>query len=116
MQYTRIFYLFLGFHSFLIGLFPFFLPLYLVKTGRTLSEVSWFIGGIGLAFCFCLALWDRFCRRFSIQAALVLSFGAELALLLLLTFFEGASSLLPLLAVVNGVYSCLFWMVQRLLF
>jgi hypothetical protein len=115
MQESRTYYLFLGFHSFLIGLFPFFLPVFLIRSGYSLPDVSLFIGLTGFSFCSCLFFWDRMCRKVSFFAILLFSFGVELVVVLLLTF-GGDGILLPFLALVNGIYNCLFWMVQRIFF
>ncbi len=115
MQDSRTYYVFLGFHSFLIGLFPFFLPVFLIRSGYSLSDVSVFIGLTALSFCGCLFFWDRVCRAFSFRVTLGFSFGVELVLLLLLTL-DIDRNFLPILALVNGIYNCLFWMVQRIFF
>lgn len=108
---SKNFYLFLGFHSFLLGLFPFFLPVYLFKNGATLGEISWFIALTGIGFSFTLWLLDHY-RRESYLVPVIVSFLLEICLLGLLLL--GAP--LWLVALVNGGYSCLFWTVQRVLF
>lgn len=108
---SKNFYLFLGFHSFLLGLFPFFLPVYLFKQGALLEEISWFIVLTGLGFCLTLWLFDRF-RTSSYLAPLAVSFLLEICLLILLVLHAP----LEIIAVVNGGYSCLYWTIQRLLF
>jgi len=108
---SRNFYLFNGFHSFLVGLFPFFLPVYLFKIGTTLAEISWFIALTGIGFCFTLWLLDHI-RSESCLIQVVVSFVLEIGLLMLLLL--GAP--LPLIALVNGGYSCVFWIIQRVLF
>ena len=108
---TQNFYLFLGFHSFLLGLFPFFLPVYLYKNGTGLDQISWFIAITGLAFSLTLFCLD-YLRNSSYLLPLLLSFFLELVLLGLLV--GGAP--LSLVAMVNGAYSCLYWTLQRILF
>ncbi len=108
---SRNFYLFLGFHSFLLGLFPFFLPVYLFKNGTTLSEISWFIALTGLGFSLTLWVLDHV-RSASCLAPVIVSFFLEGLLLILL--LSGAP--LPVIALVNGGYSCLYWTIQRVLF
>ncbi|WP_458774376.1 hypothetical protein [Desulforhopalus sp. 52FAK] len=105
------FYLFLGFHSFLLGLFPFFLPVYLYKNGAGLDEISWFIAITGLAFSCTLFCLD-YLRSSSYLWPLLLSFLLELVLLALLVM----EAPLALVAIVNGSYSCLYWTLQRILF
>jgi hypothetical protein len=108
---SRNFYLFLGFHSFLQGLFPFFLPVYLLKNGATLAEISWFIALTGIGFSCTLWLLDHM-RSESYLVPVIVSFLLEACLLVLL--LSGAP--LWLIALVNGGYSCLFWIIQRVLF
>ncbi len=108
---SKNFYLFLGFHSFLLGLFPFFLPVYLFKNGMTLAEISWFIALTGLGFSLTLWVFDHV-RSGSCLIPVIVSFLLEGCLLVLL--LSGAS--LPIIALVNGGYSCLFWTIQRVLF
>lgn len=105
------FYLFLGFHSFLLGLFPFFLPVYLYKNGAGLDEISWFIAITGVTFTLTLFGLD-FLRGKSYFGPLLISFVLEMCLLALLVF--GAP--LWLVGVVNGAYNCLYWTLQRILF
>ncbi len=110
-RYSRNFYLFLGFHSFLLGLFPFFLPVYLFKQGVTLATISWFITLTGVGFSLTLWMLDH-TRSKSCLVPVAISFCLEGCLLLLL--LSGAP--LPLMALVNGSYSCLYWTIQRVLF
>jgi len=108
---SKNFYLFIGFHSFLLGLFPFFLPVYLYKNGAGLDEISWFIAITGIAFTLTLFALD-FLRGKSYLVPLLISFVLEMCLLALLVF--GAP--LWLVGVVNGAYNCLYWTLQRILF
>jgi len=108
---TQNYYLFSGLHSFLLGLFPFFLPVYLYKSGAGLDEISWFIAITGIVFSLTLFCLD-YLRKGSYLWPLLLSFLLELSLLVLLVL--GAP--LYLVAMANGAYSCLYWMLQRILF
>lgn len=108
---VKNYYLFLGVHSFLLGLFPFFLPVYLFKNGAGLDDISWFIAITGLAFSCTLFGFD-YLRKGSYLLPLVLSLVLELLLLALLVL----DTPLLLVAVVNGAYSCLYWTLQRILF
>ncbi|MCP4341132.1 MAG: hypothetical protein GY799_20155 [Desulfobulbaceae bacterium] len=108
---SKNFYLFLGFHSFLLGLFPFFLPVYLFKNGTTLGEISWFIAFTGIGFSFSLWPLDHY-RSESYLVPVIVSFLLEVCLLVLLLL----AAPLWLVALVNGGYSCLFWTIQRVLF
>jgi hypothetical protein len=110
-RFSRNFYLFLGFHSFLLGLFPFFLPVYLFKQGVSLAGISWFIALTGVGFSLTLWVLDH-TRSKSCLVPVALSFSLEGCLLLLLL----SEAPLPLIALVNGGYSCLYWTIQRVLF
>ncbi len=112
---STFFYIFLAFHSLLIGLFPFFLPVYLFRLGFSISVISLFIGLTGLAFCTTLFFWDRIRQRTHFFSTILASFIIEVFLLLLLLNTE-SNHTIYLLAFVNGVYNCLFWIVQRILF
>jgi len=108
---SRTYYLFLGLHGFLLGLFPFFLPVYLYKNGAPLSEISLFIALSGCGFFLTLWVWDRSRKRF-LRWTIISSLLLELLLLFLITFKAG----LVAVALLNGAYSCFYWTVQRILF
>lgn len=108
---TRSYYSFLGFHSFLIGLLPFFLPVIFYKNGASLDVICYFIGVTGFSFAFCLYLFDRF-RSGSARLPILLSFIFELLLLLGLVL----NAPWQVIAVLNGGYSCLYWTIQRIFF
>ncbi|MFW2368145.1 MAG: hypothetical protein ACN4GW_17150 [Desulforhopalus sp.] len=108
---SRKFYLFLTFHCFLLGLFPFFLPVFLFKQGGDLATISWFIAITGLGFVVTLYLFDH-TRAKSATLPIVCSFLLEGGLLALLL----GDAPMPVIALVNGGYSCLYWTIQRVLF
>lgn len=108
---SRKFHLFVTFHCFLLGLFPFFLPVYLFKKGGDLATISWFIALTGLGFVVTLYLFDQ-TRMRSATLPIICSFLLEGGLLALL--LGGAP--MPVVALVNGGYSCLYWTIQRVLF
>lgn len=108
---TKNFYFFLGLHSFLLGLFPFFLPVYLYKSGAEISAICWFIAITGLAFSLTLFGLD-FTRGKSYLRPLLTSFVLEICLLALLI----CGAPLWLVGVINGAYNCLYWTLQRILF
>jgi MFS family permease len=112
---VKVFYHYTGFHSLLIGLFPFYIPVFLWKLGFTLAEISYFIGTTGFGFCVTLWLWDRVSKRVGLQTIIGGSFLVEAALLSAV-FFSGSSWFLLLFALLNGAYNCFFWIVQRVLF
>jgi len=111
MGLSRTYYLFLGFHGFLLGLFPFFLPVYLYKNSVLLPELSLFIALSGFGFFFTLWTWDRLRKRF-LRWMIIISLLLELLLLFLIYFKAN----LVVVALLNGSYSCLYWTIQRVLF
>jgi len=107
----QTYYLFLGFHGFLLGLFPFFIPVYLYKNGTLLPEITLFIALSGLGFILTLWCWDRL-RRGLFRRMII----ASLLLEVLLVFSIYLDVDLTIVALLNGGYSCLYWMIQRILF
>ncbi len=116
--HSRIFYPYLGLHSLLIGIFPFFIPVYLWKAGFALGAVSIFIAIAGLGFCLGLWAWDRLRQRIDLTSMIALSLLLEL-LLLLNVYVLDMDMTVPMLASLGlcyGVYNCFFWTTQRALF
>jgi MFS family permease len=112
---SKTFYLFLCPHSLLIGLFPFFIPVYLWNIGLSIGSICFFISLTGLGFCLSLYIWDRVVRVFSFRNIILISFFWEI--LLLLTLFWGVNSeTIFLLGLLNGFYNCFFWVTNRWLF
>jgi MFS family permease len=112
---SKAFYLFLCPHSLLIGLFPFFIPVYLWNMGMSIGSISFFISLTGLGFCLSLFVWDRVVRIFSFRNIILISFLWEILLLLIL-FWGINSGTIYLLGLFNGVYNCFFWVTNRWLF
>ncbi|WP_456449006.1 MFS transporter [Thiolapillus sp.] len=112
---TQLFYRFLGLHSFLIGLFPFFIPVFLWKHGYSLTQISSFIAITGAGFLLALWLWDRMHKTLPLNTLIATSFLVESSLLATI-FMEGQPVFLPLFALLNGAYNCFFWITQRALF
>jgi len=112
---TRNFYSFLGVHSFLMGLFPFFIPVYLYQAGFSLGLICCFIGITGIGFCTSLYLWDRISKTVSLNYLILFSFLSEFVLLTLF-FLEKKVGFIIISGFCNGVFNCSFWMIQRLLF
>jgi len=107
----QTYYLFLGFHGFLLGLFPFFIPVYLYKNGTLLYEIALFVAFSGLGFVLTLWCWDRL-RRGLFRRIII----ASLLLEVLLVFSIHLELDLTIVALLNGAYNCLYWMIQRILF
>lgn len=117
-RHSRTFYLYLGLHSLLIGIFPFFIPVYLWKEGYGLGELAIFIGLAGLGFCAGLWAWDRLRRRIDLTSMIALSLLLEMLLLLNVYLLDMDMTLPALvsLGLCYGVYNCFFWTSQRALF
>ena len=116
--HSRIFYLYLGLHSLLIGVFPFFIPVYLWKEGYRLGEVSIFIAIAGFGFCLGLWAWDRLRTRIDMVSMIALSLLLEVSVLLNVHAL-GIDMRLPTLVALGvcyGVYNSIFWTNQRALF
>ncbi len=111
----RTFYVFTGIHSLLIGLFPFYIPVYLYTIGLTLSQICLFVAITGAGFCLALFLWDRVSRRVSFRLLIICSFLSEF-LLLSMFFLEKDMLFILVAGIVNGFFNCNFWVIQRLLF
>ena len=108
-------YKFIGIHSFLIGLFPFYLPVYLWKTGTSFSGISFFIALTGLGFCITLWVWDRLRRNITLKGFVLISFILEI-LLLAVVFLDKTPFAFLIFGLLNGAYNGLFWTTQRVLF
>ena len=117
-HHSRIFYLYLGLHSLLIGIFPFFIPVYLWKEGYDLGELSIFIAIAGFGFCLGLWVWDRLRLKIDLSSMIVLSLLLEMLLLLnvYILNMDMTLSVLVSLGICYGVYNCFFWTTQRALF
>ena len=134
------FYQFLGAHSLLIGLLPFFLPVYLWTHGLKLAGLSVLIGFSGLAFCAALGFWQFVAHKCSIRRLIGITFILEIALIGIVGLFteipgaalyeafahsaatetETASRSIIIAALcigaANGFYNAFFWTTQRTLF
>lgn len=129
------FYQFLGAHSLLIGLLPFFLPVYLWKHGIGVPGLCLLIGASGLSFIACLRPWQHIWYQWKPQNLVTLTFALELLLVACVGWFStipgaalfntAANSPLPVenilfavftIGIANGVYNAFFWTTQRSLF
>lgn len=112
---TRRLYSFLGVHSFLIGLFPFYIPVYLYSSGFSLSRICYFLAATGTGFCLSLFLWDRISKNVPLHYLIIFSFLSEF-ILLTLFFLEKDMIFIVIAGLFNGTFNCNFWIIQRLLF
>jgi len=110
------FYQFLGVHSLLIGLLPFFIPVYLWGNGYRLFDLCLLIGVSGLTFTACLSVWQRLAASLPLAGLISLTFVLECSLVLLLIVSGDARWLPVVLGVANGAYNAFFWTTQRTLF
>ena len=127
------FYSFLAAHSFLIGLLPFYLPVFLWGHGFKLADVALLIAATGAAFTVSLDFWQKAAKKLSKRDLLIRTFVIEALLvgaLLIATFALSASDSEPasasspalialfalLLGAVSGTYNAWFWTTQRTLF
>ena len=114
------FYLFVCSHSFLIGLFPFFLPVYLYQQGLSMAHISFFIATSALAFSIGLYFWDVV--KIKLRPTQLLAFCYALELLMVMCMVYGGPKIgddgffTYLIAVTYGIYQCFFWTTQRALF
>lgn len=129
------FYQFLGVHSLLIGLLPFFLPVYLWKHGIGVPGLCLLIGVSGLSFVVALRPWQHIWYRWKPQKLIALTFALELFLVACVGWFStvpggalfdvAANAQLPVkdvllavfvIGIANGLYNAFFWTTQRSLF
>ena len=118
------FHVFLGAHSLLIGLLPFYLPVFLWRHGIGLDGLSVLIGMSGFTFALALRLWHKIgseCKPITL-----VGYGFILEILLIITSIS-ACMLMPdakwgiwLVAtgvgITAGAYNAFFWTTQRVLF
>ena len=129
------FYQFLGAHSLLIGLLPFFLPVYLWKHGIGVPGLCLLIGVSGLSFVAALRPWQHIWYNWKPQKLISLTFALEMLLVASIGWFSvipgqalfdtAADSQLPvedivlavvIIGIANGLYNAFFWTTQRSLF
>ncbi len=112
---SSVFYSYLSLHSLLIGLFPFFIPVYLWRNEYSLSSISLYISLSGAGFCAALWLWDRWRKTARLNTLIGISFALE-SILLSSVFLQADIAFLPLMALLYGLYNCFFWITNRALF
>ena len=114
-SHSGSFYKFVSVHTFLIGLFPFYLPVFLWKLDYSISEISYFIALAGIGYFLALWAWERIHRFVSLKKIFLLSLLLEL-LLLSIIFASEKQFFFPVLALLYGAYNCFFWITNRVLF
>ncbi|MCP3687071.1 MAG: MFS transporter [Gammaproteobacteria bacterium] len=113
---SNTFYQYLGLHSLLIGIFPFYIPVYLWKQGFGVGDISLFIALSSVGFCATLWAWDRLRLMLSLTTLIAVSLVLEVLLLLNVHVLEMSFRLLLVLGVTYGAYNCFYWTTQRALF
>lgn len=119
---TKHFYVFSAFHSLLIGLLPFFLPVLLWQKGESLTLIFLFISVTALGFLISLWGWDRLRARQQWRTLIAISFVVEILLVaglcldasLWIDSSWNASWWIS--ALLNGAYNCFYWSTQRAMF
>ena len=112
---TRTFYLFTGFHSFLLGLMPLFIAVILWDKGLSISDISLFIALTAVGFLLSLYYWDRLRAKHSWGKLIGLSFIFQ-SLFVVLLVWDQHNLTVTLGALINGAAGCFYWSTQRLLF
>ncbi|WP_025563478.1 MFS transporter [Psychromonas sp. SP041] len=112
---TRTFYLFTGFHSFLLGLLPLFIAVILWDKGLTISHIAYFIALTAAGFVVALYYWDRLRAAHRWRKLISLSFIFQSVFVLLLVW-DNQLALVTIGALINGAAGCFYWSTQRLLF
>ncbi len=130
------FYQFLGAHSLLIGLLPFFLPVYLWTHGVGLAGLCILIGMSGLGFVSVLGIWQRIWSTWHPRRLITTTFALEVFLVACVGWFTTipgsalfdmpesekllafSDLLIPMcvIGIANGIYNAFFWTTQRSLF
>ena len=113
---NRTFYQYLGLHSLLIGIFPFYIPVYLWKQGFGIGDISLFIALSSIGFCISLWIWDRIRLSISLSALFAVSLFLEIILLLNVHVLDMEFQILLTLGLTYGAYNCFYWTTQRSLF
>ncbi len=117
MPQSGIFFRFLGLHTLLYGIFPFYIPVYMWTQGVTLGGISWFIAFSGAGFILGLWAWDRLRGTISLVSMFALSLLLEVLLLLLILAMKGGGTAMVLaMGFAYGFYNCFYWTTQRAMF
>jgi len=102
-------------HSFVIGLLPFYLPILIWQQYQQLAPLTEFIAWTGAGYVLALWGWHQLFIRGYWRTLVILSFAFELGLIYV-ALFHVASTNLIILGLLNGLFNCSYWMLQRILF
>ncbi len=115
-QANRTFYLYLGLHSLLIGMFPFYLPVFLWQQGIGLAGIALVVALAGLGFNLGLWSWDRLRLLLTLNQIFSATSLLLIALLFAVREFNSGFVGIVLLAACYGIYNSFFWTTQRAMF
>ncbi|KXO07143.1 hypothetical protein AKG98_2713 [Moritella sp. JT01] len=107
--------LFSATHSFVIGLLPFYLPILIWQQYQELAPLTEFIAWTGAGFVMALWGWHQLFIRGYWRTLIILSFALEIGLIYV-ALFHIANINLIILGLLNGLFNCSYWMLQRILF
>ncbi len=102
-------------HSFVIGLLPFYLPILIWQQYQELAPLTEFIAWTGAGFVMALWSWHQLFIRGYWRTLIILSFALEIGLIYV-ALFHIANINLIILGLLNGLFNCSYWMLQRILF
>ncbi len=121
----KFFYKFLSVHTILVGLFQILLPSFLWSKGISIANLAIFIAITSLGFIVALIMWEKIYHKYSFKKIIIISFIVQIIFMSIifsenstkdLIFDESNYLFLIILAILNGVYNCFFWITQRALF
>lgn len=112
---ANYFALFSASHSFIIGLLPFFLPVLIWQQTQSLSDLANFVSWTGAGYAITLVVWHKIFQKGHWKILVFASFITEACLIYCTLFYLNEAPLI-LLGLLNGVFNCCYWMLQRVLF
>ena len=112
---ARYFTVFSAIHSFVIGLLPFYLPILIWQQYQQLAPLTEFIAWTGAGFVMALWGWHQLFIRGYWRTLIILSFSLEIGLIYVALFHIENINLI-VLGLLNGLFNCSYWMLQRILF
>jgi MFS family permease len=113
---NQTFYLYLGLHSLLIGMFPFYLPVFMWQQGGGMASVALLIAIAGGGFNAGLWCWDRLRHRLTLNQMFLITSLLLFALLLNVRQYGSGLAAMLALGFSYGLYNSFFWTTQRAMF
>lgn len=102
-------------HSFIIGLLPFFLPALIWQQTQQLATLTEFVSWTGAGYALALIIWHKLFSLRYWKLLICLSFAFEISLIYLV-LMQLENTNLAILGLLNGLFNCCYWMIQRVLF